>query len=74
METPKKEMTDSPPREGTEAWKINELQEIKELWQSGDQNQRSFLEGRALEITRGMFEHPEGWDIACYCDTCRSYG
>jgi|GEM_PF-3724091 len=31
-----------------------------------------FLEGRATEITRGMPEHPEWWNYACFCNECRA--
>jgi hypothetical protein len=36
-------------------------------------NARSFLEGRMLELSIGLNEHPEGFEHGCLCDLCCSY-
>ena len=54
---------------------VDNLQEIKNDMESTDDSyQRYFLEGRALEITRDLDDHPEWWEYSCFCQLCQSYG
>ena len=34
---------------------------------------KAFLRGRAFEITKGMVEHPEFWEMDCQCNSCKEY-
>lgn len=38
------------------------------------ESSRKFLEGRMLELTYDLDEHPDNFDCGCLCATCRSYG
>lgn len=37
-------------------------------------HRRGFLEGRAVEITRSMDQHPDWWDYGCLCHECATCG
>jgi hypothetical protein len=34
---------------------------------------RGFWEGRMIEASIGLDEHPEGFNCGCMCNLCRSY-
>ena len=66
---------------GLLATPLEELQEIATLLKELDEKkefqtyQRGFLEGRAVEITREMSDHPKWWnDYPCYCHECATCG
>jgi hypothetical protein len=48
--------------------------EMRELGRPAplDDRQRAFYEGRMIELTVGMDEHPEWFDYGCLCAECRS--
>ena len=51
------------------------LSVLHDAWnESTDLSQRRFFEGRMLEITVDMAEHPEWFDGGCVCALCCSYG
>lgn len=39
-----------------------------------DDRQRAFYEGRMMEVTLAMNEHPEWFQFGCACRECCSYG
>ena len=47
--------------------------QIRQAIREDDQYRYGFLHGRAVELTKGMDEHPKNWNHPCQCDTCNSY-
>ena len=55
------------------ASKIMQLQAERLAVPFDDSYKRGFYEGRILELTIGLPEHPDGLEFGCLCDDCRSY-
>jgi hypothetical protein len=49
------------------------LLELQKEYKAAPKCRKAFWEGRMLEASIGLEEHPEGFDCGCLCDTCRSY-
>lgn len=47
---------------------------VSQWEQSEDDRQRGFFEGRMMEATIGMEEHPEWFQHGCSCNECLSCG
>lgn len=54
---------------------VDKLMWLQKEWREADsKHHRSFLEGRMMELTIGLEQHPEGFEHGCLCDLCCSYG
>jgi hypothetical protein len=52
----------------------NRLRELVSLWKSAKTDrEKAFIEGRMLEATVDLEEHPEWFGHGCLCALCRSY-
>lgn len=47
---------------------------VAELQAAKDDAHETCVEGRMLEVTYGMENHPEWYEWGCLCDECMSYG
>lgn len=50
------------------------LQLVREHNAAESDTHRQAVEGKMLEVTRGMEQHPAWFDFGCSCDLCLSYG
>lgn len=58
--------------EHTKEERLKEL--VAEIKSATSESHKTIVEGRMLEVTRGMDIHPEWFDWGCECDECLSYG
>lgn len=56
------------PREAVET----QLRELQERWKATSGKDRRQVERQMLVATEGLDEHPEWFDGACLCDSCKS--
>lgn len=48
---------------------------LQASWKAANSDrQRAIFEGRALEASIGVGQHPEGFELGCLCDECCSSG
>lgn len=52
---------------------IKKLSVLASEWDEAKPTHKHYLEGRMLEVTIGMEEHPEWFNHNCLCDLCLSY-
>lgn len=50
-----------------------QLRDLKERWKVAKGDDREQIERLMMNATDGLDEHPEWFDGACLCDTCKSY-
>lgn len=50
------------------------LRELRDLALKAGGSDRTALEMRMLDLTKGIEQHPAWFDFGCECDLCRSYG
>lgn len=52
--------------------KLLYLQKCREA--AKEDYKKAFYDGRMIEASIGVPEHPDGFNHGCLCDTCLSYG
>jgi hypothetical protein len=73
--TPKRTLEEIGDEEYRQMKPLERLRVLRDAWcRQTTQLAKSFFAGRMLEITIDMDEHPVGFDCACLCAACRSYG